>query len=112
MIQYLFASLIVLGLIGNLVNVFIYNSLRLSIRRSLTFKLLLGLSITDFVILLLSGLESGIENGFDIDLRTYSIVACKFDTFLAYFLTQTRNLLSMAITIESKRIILFNPLGH
>ncbi len=105
MIQSLFASVIVLGLIGNFVNVLIYS--KANIRKSLTFQLLLGLSITDFIILLLCGVESGIENRFDVDLRTYSIVACKLDTFLAYFLTQTRNFLSMAITIESKIIFYF-----
>ena len=105
MIQSLFALLIVMGLIGNFVNVLIYS--KANIRKSLTFKLLLGLSITDFIILLLCGVESGIENKFDVDLRTYSIIACKLDTFLAYFLTQTRNLLSMAITIESKNDYLF-----
>ena len=105
MIQHLFAILIVIGLIGNFVNVLIYS--KANIRKSLTFQLLLGLSITDFIILLLCGVESGIENKFDVDLRTYSIVACKLDTFLAYFLTQTRNFLSMAITIESKNDYLF-----
>ena len=105
MIQSLFALLIVMGLIGNFVNVLIYS--KANIRKSLTFKLLLGLSITDFIILLLCGVESGIENKFDVDLRTYSIIACKLDTFLAYFLTQTRNLLSMALTIESKNDYLF-----
>jgi hypothetical protein len=104
MIQSLFASVIVIGLIGNLVNVLIYS--RTNIRKSLTFQLLLGLSITDFIILLLCGVESGIENKFDVDLRTYSIIACKLDTFLAYFLTQTRNFLSMAITIESKSVLI------
>jgi hypothetical protein len=103
MIQLIFAMLIVIGLLGNFVNILIYS--RTNIRKSLTFQLLLGLSITDFIILLLCGIESGIENKFEFDLRTNSIIACKLDTFLAYFLTQTRNLLSMAITIESKFII-------
>jgi hypothetical protein len=105
MIQYLFAILIGVGLIGNFVNMLIYCNAKM--RKSLTFQLLIGLSITDFIILLLCGVESGIENKFDVDLRAHSIIACKLDTFLTYFLTQTRNLLSMAITVESKNDYLF-----
>ena len=100
MFKILFASVIVFGLIGNFLSILIYS--KANIRKSLTFQLLLGLSMTDFVILLLCGIESSIEHQFEFDLRTFSLIACKFDTFLAYFLTQTRNFLSMAITIESK----------
>ena len=100
MIQILFASVLVIGLVGNFLNVLIYSKMRTS--KSLTFQLLLGLSITDFIILFLCAFESSIQRQFEIDMRTYSLAACKIDTFLVYFLTQTRNFLSMAITIESK----------
>ena len=95
-----------MGLIGNFLNVLIYSKKKM--HKSLIYQLLLSLSITDFIILLLCGIETSIENQFEIDLRAYSLIACKLDTFLAYFLTQTRNFLSMAITIESKKIKFFN----
>jgi hypothetical protein len=101
MLKFIFASIILFGLIGNLLNIIIYSKANIR-KSSLTFQLLLSLSITDFIILLLCGIESSIEYQFEIGLRAYSLIACKLDTFLAYFLTQTRNFLSMAITIESK----------
>ena len=103
MFQLIFASIILFGLIGNLLNILVYS--KANVRKSLTFQLLLSLSITDFIILLLCGVESSIEYQFEIDLRAYSLIACKLDTFLAYFLTQTRNFLSMAITVESKQLL-------
>ena len=100
MLQFVFEPVQIIGLKGNVLNILIYS--KVNIRKS-TFQLLLSLSITDFIILLLCGIESSIEYQFEIDLRAYSLIACKLDTFLAYFLTQTRIFLSMAITIESKK---------
>jgi len=100
MFRFVFASIIIIGLTGNLLNILVYS--KANVRKSLTFQLLLSLSITDFIILFLCGFETSIEYQFEIDLRAYSLIACKLDTFLAYFITQTRNFLSMAITIESK----------
>ena len=109
MLLTLFASIIIIGLIGNFLNILVYS--KANMRTKLTFQLLLSLSITDFIILLLCFIESSIENQFEIDLRAYSLIACKLDTFLAYFITQTRNFLSMAITIESK-INFFSNFSH
>ena len=106
MLYILFALVIVIGLIGNSLNILIYSKKKML--KSLIYQLLLSLSITDFIILLLCFIESSIENQFEIDLRAYSLIACKLDTFLAYFLTQTRNFLSMAITIESKIFFFLN----
>ena len=104
MLRYLFLSIVVVGIFGNLINIAIYSTNKL--RRALIFNFLLCLSITDLVILLLCGIETGIEYKFDINLRNSSTVACKFGSFLVYFLTQSRNFLSMAITLESKNYFL------
>lgn len=99
MLQTIFFLLIVIGLIGNGLNILIYSKAQM--RKSLIFQLLLCLSLADFSILLLCGIVSSIEINFNIVLASHSIVACKLETFLTYFLTQTRNFLTMAITIES-----------
>ena len=104
MLKYLFLSIVAIGIIGNSINIVIYS--RNKIRKVLTFRFLLCLSITDLVILLFCGIETGIEYKFDINLRNISSVACKFGSFLVYFLTQSRNFLSMAITLESKNYFL------
>ena len=104
MLKYLFLSIVAIGIIGNSINIVIYSKNK--IRKVLTFRFLLCLSITDLVILLFCGIETGIEYKFDINLRNISSVACKFGSFLVYFLTQSRNFLSMAITLESKNYFL------
>ena len=101
----LFASILVIGVVGNALNILIYSKTKL--RKSLTFRFFLCLSITDFVILLLCAIETSIEYKFGFDLRSSFLISCKFGTFLAYALTQTRNLLSMGITIQRKTYITF-----
>ena len=102
-LQFLFGLIIFVGLIGNALNICVYS--KRNMRQSLTFRLLLGLSLTDITILAICALESFIEYKFNFDIRAFSILACKLDTFLAYFLTQARNFLSMGITIERARIL-------
>ena len=102
-LKFLFASIIFVGILGNMLNIYVYS--KQSMRKTLTFRFLLGLSLTDFIILLLCGLESFIEYKYNFDIRAFSVVACKLDTFLAYFLTQTRNFLSMGITMERAKIL-------
>ncbi len=104
MLQITFSLLIIIGLIGNGLNILIYT--KAQIRKSLIFQLLLCLSLADFSILLLCGVVSSIEIKFNIVLASNSTVACKLETFLTYFLTQTRNFLSMAITIESNETLM------
>jgi len=102
----LFAFILAIGIVGNTLNIIIYSKSKL--RKSLTFRFFLCLSITDFVILLLCAIETSIEYNFNFDLRSSFLISCKFGTFFAYALTQTRNLLSMAITIQSKKFLFFS----
>ncbi len=49
--------------------------------------------------------ETFSEVFFEVDIRVLYVFFCKMDTFLVYFLTQVRNLLSMTITVERTKII-------
>ena len=99
-LKLLFTFIIIIGIVGNMICIIIYGKKK--IKKSLTIRFLLYLSITDLVILVLCAIESSVQYLFSFDLRALSLFTCRFDTFLTYFLTQTRNFLSMAITIESK----------
>ena len=94
----LFVIIIMEGIFGNAINMIVFS--RRKMRKSLTFRLLFCLSVIDFVILTQSGLEALVESALDLEMRTSTKFFCKFNTFLAYFLTQTRNVLCMSITVE------------
>ena len=104
LLQKCFMFIIVIGLIGNAINVFVYT--KKTMRLHLSFRLLLLMSILDFIILSLCGTELISDFFFEIKLRTSSIILCKTNTFLTYFLTQIRNVLSLAIIVQRALILL------
>ncbi len=104
LLQKCFMFIIVIGLIGNIINVFVYT--KKTMRLHLSFRLLLLMSILDFIILSLCGIELVSDFFFEVKLRTSSIILCKTNTFLNYFLTQIRNVLSLGIIVQRALILL------
>ena len=96
----LFVIIICVGILGNLTNVLVFS--RKNLRCSFTFRLIFYLSLIDLLILVLYAFESTLESQFEINIRVEWRVFCKIDTFLAHFLLHTRNILSLAILINSK----------
>lgn len=47
-----------------------------------------------------TGVELFLKYSFGIEMRELSVVFCKLNTFLSYFLMQTRNIFSMSITLS------------
>ena len=93
---------LLMGVVGNFVNMLIFGKLNM---RKESFGMLFLLSTVDLTILSIISAETLIDNMFLVDIRTSSRFFCKIDTFLVYFLTQTRNVISMGITIERAQIV-------
>ena len=105
--RFIFITLISIGLFTNILNIIVYtrNPKRM-LKQAPTFpRIRLYLSIVDLAILTVTGGETLIEYAFDIDIRVYASLFCKFDTFLTYFLTQSRNVLTMGMTVHSAIVV-------
>ncbi len=96
----LFALIVCVGIVGNLINLIVFGNAKM--RKSSVFRFLFYMSTIDLAILSMCGAETFFSMVFNIDLRVYKVFFCKFNTFLAYFLLQARNLFSMSITILSE----------
>lgn len=103
--RFLFVAIICAGILGNLTNVFIFCQRKLW--QSFTFRLIFYLSTIDLLILILYAFESSLESQFEIYIRVESNSFCKVDTFLAHYLLHVRNILSIAILINSNGLILY-----
>jgi hypothetical protein len=96
----LFALIVCVGIVGNLINLIVFGNAKM--RKSSVFRFLFYMSTIDLAILSMCGAETFSSMVFNIDLRVYKVFFCKFNTFLAYFLLQARNLFSMSITVLSE----------
>ena len=110
LIEISYSLIIFLGIVGNMANILILR--RKTMRKSLTFQLFFYLSIIDLTFLTQTSIEISLKYLIEIDLREFSVVFCKLNTFLSYFLMQTRNIFSMSITlsylIEISKLSLIN----
>jgi hypothetical protein len=93
-----YSIIIVIGILGNATNILVLS--RKTMRKSLTFQLYLYLSIIDLAFLTQTGTELFLKYLFQIEMREISVVFCKLNTFLSYFLMQTRNVFTMSITLS------------
>jgi hypothetical protein len=102
----LFFVMICSGILGNLINLLVFGSK--SLRKSFTFELISRLSLVDLLILVLCFVETLFETYLNTEIRLVSTFFCKADTFLVHFLIHSRNVIFMAIGINSKlkRILL------
>ncbi len=99
-LKILFGLVICIGIVGNTINLLVFGSVKM--RKTPVFRFLFYMSTIDLAILIMCGVETFFSMVFNIDLRVFRVFFCKFNTFLTYFLLQSRNLFSMAITILSK----------
>ena len=105
LVNFLYNSILCVGILGNFVNIIVLA--RRNMRRLIVFRMLLCLSIVDFIFLILCALQTLVGNLFYTDIRVTSLLFCKLDTFLAYFLLHIRNIFTIAINFHSKIFILF-----
>ena len=88
LLKILFVVVLSVGILGNLMNLIIFGQRRM--RKSIVNRFLFHLSFVDLVILLICSTEAFLSMAFEMDLRASSLVLCKCNTFLAYFLLQLR----------------------
>ena len=93
------------GITGNLTSIFVFAQKKML--KCLTFRLLFFLSIFDLLILTMSAVETAVVFKFSFDLRILSGFFCKANTFLAYFLMQSRSVIFVSITLE--RTLMISP---
>jgi hypothetical protein len=100
----IFLAIIVIGLIGNIINLCVFFQKKTT-RKNSTYKYLFYLAISDIFVLLISATDSLSAYGYSITLRLYSSLTCKLHTFLAYFLTHMSSLILMVVCIDRSIII-------
>ena len=99
MLSVIFVFEIAAGIVGNLICIVVF--IQKSMQKTLTFKLLLSLSIFDMLILFMCAFKNVIDYmPLSSKLIDRSVVACKLDTFLSFFLMQSRNTMFMSITLD------------
>lgn len=96
MLKILLIIVIVIGILGNILNIIVFS--KRNMRKKSTFRFLLYLSIADLLVLVLNVL-----NNFDI--RLYSSFSCRFHIFLTYFMTQLSSVILMSVSIFRALII-------
>ena len=70
-----------------------------------TFRFLFYLAIIDLLVLLVCATDALLMFGFYIEVRLYSILACKIHTYITYILTQFSSIVLMVVSIERVSVI-------
>ena len=97
--------IIIIGVVGNLLNIVVFS--RRQMRQISTFRFLFYLSAIDLLVLIICATDAVVKFGYQIEIRSYSIILCKLHTFLTYFLTHLSSVLLMVISID-RALVIFN----
>ena len=97
--------IIIIGVIGNLLNLVVFG--RKNMRQMSTFRFLFYLSAIDLLVLIICATDAVIKFGYQIEIRSHSVILCKFHTFLTYFLTHLSSILLMVISID-RALVIYN----
>ena len=97
LLNILFVIIIMGGVAGNIINLIIFWQKKM--QKSIIYRFVFHLSFVDLVTLVICGTETFLSMVFEIDLRVYSIVLCKCNTFLAHYLLQMRFDLTLSLQI-------------
>jgi hypothetical protein len=95
--------MILVGLVGNAINLIVLS--RKSMRKITTFRLLLFLSLIDFLVLSTCATDTLLSYGYLVDFRVHSIYICRIHTFLTYFLTHTSSIILTLISVERVLVV-------
>ena len=102
-ISFILLIIIVIGVFGNTMNIIIFSTK--TMRKNSTFKYLFYLSIIDLLVLLICSTDSMLAYTCFIMIRLKSDLACKFQTFLVYFLTHLSSFILMVVNINRVLVI-------
>ena len=103
LITIILSLLIIIGVIGNLLNMMVF--LSKTMRKNSTFRYLFYLSAIDLLVLITCTTDSLLTYGYYVMIRLQSDFLCKIHTFLAYFLTHMSSLILMMVSIDRLLII-------
>ena len=80
--------LLVLGITGNLISIYIFSTNK-NMRRQITFRYLIYLSILDLLVLIFGYGHTAILVYTNVDVRLVNNFLCKAHSFLVYFFSQS-----------------------
>jgi hypothetical protein len=95
--------IIVIGLVGNSMNIFVFS--KASMRQVSTFRFLLYLSIADLFVLIICSTDALFRFGYNYEIRSRSLFICRLHTFMTYFLTHISSIILMVVSIDRALII-------
>jgi len=108
-IIFLLPVIILIGTIGNIVNIILFS--RKTFKSNSTFRFLLYLSIFDLLVLLICAPDAFLRFGYNIHLRQLSLYSCRLHTFFTYFFTHASSSILMLISID-RALIISNKTFH
>jgi hypothetical protein len=99
--------LLVLGITGNLVSIYIFSTNK-SMRRQITFRYLIYLSILDLLVLSFGYGHTAILVFTNVDVRLVNNFFCKAHSFLVYFFSQSSSLVLVCMSVDRTISIAYN----
>ena len=97
--------IIFIGVIGNVLNVFVFG--KKCMRSVSTFRFLLYLSIINLFVIIICTFDDLMSFGFKIQIRLHSTLACKFHTFMVSWLPQMSSVVLMIVSID-RALVVYN----
>ena len=98
-----YMTVISIGLLGNLLNIVVFA--HKTMYNKTTMRLLFYLSIVDFLILSICGMDPILKYLFDFEIRLEYALGCKIHVFLTYFLSHSSSIILMIVSIERTFVI-------
>ena len=99
--------LLVLGTTGNLISIYIFSTNK-NMRRQITFRYLIYLSILDLLVLIFGYGHTAILVYTNVDVRLVNNFLCKAHSFLVYFLSHSSSLVLVCMSVDRAFCIVYN----
>ena len=91
--------LLVLGITGNLLSIYIFSTNQ-SMRKQITFRYLIYLSILDLLVLIFGYGHTAILVYTNVDIRLVNNVLCKAHSFLVYLFSHSSSLVLVCMSVD------------
>jgi hypothetical protein len=101
-LKYLLPCIIIVGIIGNLINLMVFG--KKNMRQASTFRFLFYLSAADLLVISACALDLHLGFHYAVEPR-FTRLSCKLVTFFTYFLTHASSFILMIISVDRALII-------
>ena len=91
--------LLFLGITGNLMSIYIFSTNR-SMRKQITFRYLIYLSILDLLVLIFGYGHTAILVYTNVDMRLLNNIMCKAHSFLVYLFSHSSSLVLVCMSVD------------